>query len=64
MKRRKKPNVVSRAFRLLFCGVILYMFFAGSTISWTYNGEKAKKTFMDHLKKVVSVVKIVKPIFG
>ena len=63
---KPKPNILSRACRLIFIMAIIYLVMVGSTIRLEYNPERAKeeaKTWIDHLKKVASAVKIVKPLF-
>ena len=64
--KEARPNIVSRAFRMLFVVGAIFILLLGSSVRIEYNPERAKaetKTWMDHLKKVVSTVKTIKPLF-
>ena len=64
--KRPKPNIISRAFRMMFIMLVILLLLVGSSIRIEYNPERTKqqtKNWIDHLKKVVDAVKIAKPLF-
>ena len=64
--KEAKPNIFSRAFRMLFMVGAILILLLGSSVRIEYNPERAKaetKTWMDHFKKAISTVKVIKPLF-
>ena len=61
-----KPNILSRALRLLFAMTVIVLVVAGSNInvSFSFNADKVKKPFIDHLGTAIKVVKQVKDVIN
>ena len=65
--KKRKVNIVSRMFRLLFIWVVILMVLGNVNINVQFNGRTASKSFFQKVleggKKVVQVVAVAKPLF-